>query len=77
MFSSAGRISKVYLADAGAELVGDEAAQVALAVRQAPGEPSDALAVDDPVGDDLLRLIFTVCHPVLSREARAALREMD
>jgi len=27
----------------------------------------------DDVGDDLLRLIFIACHPVLSREARAAL----
>jgi RNA polymerase sigma-70 factor (ECF subfamily) len=30
-------------------------------------------ALDDPVGDDLLRLIFTCCHPVLSTEARVAL----
>jgi RNA polymerase sigma factor (sigma-70 family) len=30
-------------------------------------------ALDDDVGDDLLRLIFTACHPVLSAEARAAL----
>lgn len=30
-------------------------------------------AIDDPVGDDLLRLIFTCCHPVLSSEARVAL----
>ena len=30
-------------------------------------------AIDDPVGDDLLRLIFIACHPVLSTEARAAL----
>ena len=29
--------------------------------------------LDDDVGDDLLRLIFTACHPVLSSEARAAL----
>ncbi len=29
--------------------------------------------LDDDVGDDLLRLIFTVCHPILSTEARAAL----
>jgi RNA polymerase sigma-70 factor (ECF subfamily) len=29
--------------------------------------------LDDDVGDDLLRLIFTCCHPVLSREARVAL----
>jgi RNA polymerase sigma factor (sigma-70 family) len=30
-------------------------------------------AIDDHVGDDLLRLIFTACHPVLSMEARVAL----
>ncbi|HZG43459.1 MAG TPA: RNA polymerase sigma factor [Longimicrobium sp.] len=30
-------------------------------------------ALDDPVGDDLLRLIFTCCHPVLATEARVAL----
>jgi RNA polymerase sigma-70 factor (ECF subfamily) len=29
--------------------------------------------LDDDVGDDLLRLIFTACHPALSSEARAAL----
>ncbi|NJC73931.1 RNA polymerase sigma factor [Planosporangium thailandense] len=30
-------------------------------------------ALDDEIGDDLLRLIFTACHPVLSTEARVAL----
>jgi RNA polymerase sigma-70 factor (ECF subfamily) len=30
-------------------------------------------ALDDDIGDDLLRLIFTACHPVLSPEARTAL----
>jgi RNA polymerase sigma factor (sigma-70 family) len=30
-------------------------------------------ALDDPVGDDLLRLVFTACHPVLSTDARVAL----
>ena len=30
-------------------------------------------AIDDPVGDDLLRLVFISCHPVLSHEARVAL----
>jgi RNA polymerase sigma factor (sigma-70 family) len=29
--------------------------------------------LDDDVGDDLLRLVFTACHPVLSTEARVAL----
>jgi RNA polymerase sigma factor (sigma-70 family) len=36
-------------------------------------EPDLAAALDDPVGDDLLRLIFVSCHPVLSTEARVAL----
>jgi RNA polymerase sigma factor (sigma-70 family) len=30
-------------------------------------------ALDDDIGDELLRLIFTACHPLLSREARIAL----
>jgi len=30
-------------------------------------------ALDDDIGDDLLRLIFTACHPVLSTEGRVAL----
>ncbi|MEO7964919.1 MAG: RNA polymerase sigma factor [Gemmatimonadaceae bacterium] len=30
-------------------------------------------ALDDDIGDDLLRLVFTSCHPVLSSEARVAL----
>ena len=30
-------------------------------------------ALDDDIGDELMRLIFTACHPSLSREARAAL----
>jgi RNA polymerase sigma-70 factor (ECF subfamily) len=38
---------------------------LALAERAAPA--------DDDVGDDLLRLLFITCHPVLSREARVAL----
>jgi RNA polymerase sigma factor (sigma-70 family) len=35
-------------------------------------QASDA-ALDDPIGDDLLRLMFTACHPALSTEARVAL----
>jgi RNA polymerase sigma-70 factor (ECF subfamily) len=35
--------------------------------------PDFETSIDDPVGDDLLRLIFTACHPVLSAEARVAL----
>ena len=35
--------------------------------------PDFDAALDDDIGDELLRLIFTACHPLLSREARAAL----
>ncbi len=35
--------------------------------------PDFDAAIDDDVGDDLLRLIFTACRPVLSSEARVAL----
>jgi predicted RNA polymerase sigma factor len=35
--------------------------------------PDPAAAIDDNVGDDLLRLVFIACHPVLSMEALAAL----
>jgi RNA polymerase sigma factor (sigma-70 family) len=35
--------------------------------------PDLEAALDDDIGDELLRLIFTACHPLLSREARAAL----
>ncbi|HEY6808667.1 MAG TPA: RNA polymerase sigma factor [Gemmatimonadales bacterium] len=35
--------------------------------------PDYAAALDDQVGDDLLSLIFTACHPVLATEARVAL----
>ncbi|TFV74351.1 RNA polymerase sigma factor [Blastococcus sp. CT_GayMR19] len=36
-------------------------------------EPDWAAALDEVVEDDLLRLVFISCHPVLSREARVAL----
>jgi RNA polymerase sigma factor (sigma-70 family) len=35
--------------------------------------PDFNASLDDDIGDDLLRLIFTACHPALSREARVAL----
>ena len=35
--------------------------------------PDLAAAMDDNIGDDMLRLVFTACHPVLSTEARVAL----
>jgi RNA polymerase sigma factor (sigma-70 family) len=44
-----------------------------LEVQQELAVPNLDAALDDPVGDDLLRLMFTACHPILSTEARAAL----
>ena len=43
--------------------------------RDLDNRPADDLdaALDDQIGDDLLRLVFTACHPVLSTEARVAL----
>src|SRR5213083_2798297 len=41
--------------------------------RQISPEHDLAAAIDDQVGDDLLSLIFTTCHPVLTTEARVAL----
>lgn len=46
-------------------------AQHAMATADFNDRVDDALS--DDVGDDLLRLIFTACHPVLSPEARSAL----
>jgi RNA polymerase sigma factor (sigma-70 family) len=44
-----------------------------LEVERQAAEPDLEAAVDDPIGDDLLGLIFTTCHPVLSTDARVAL----
>jgi RNA polymerase sigma factor (sigma-70 family) len=44
-----------------------------LEIEQALTAPDLDAALDDDVGDDLLRLMFTACHPVLSTEARVAL----
>jgi len=41
--------------------------------REQQAMPDWDSALDDDIGDELLRLIFTACHPLLSREARAAL----
>src|SRR5579864_9440353 len=49
-----------------------EIAGVLGALREEP-ERDLAAALDDDVGDDLLRLMFISCHPVLSTEARVAL----
>jgi RNA polymerase sigma-70 factor, ECF subfamily len=44
-----------------------------LGAEQERGAPDLDAALDDDVGDDLLRLVFISCHPVLSMEARVAL----
>jgi RNA polymerase sigma-70 factor (ECF subfamily) len=44
-----------------------------LAARQETTVPDVEVEVDEDLGDDLLRLMFTACHPVLSPEARVAL----
>ncbi len=41
--------------------------------QQEQAVPDLDTALDDDIGDDLLRLIFTTCHPMLSTEARVAL----
>jgi RNA polymerase sigma factor (sigma-70 family) len=41
--------------------------------REEQAMPDLDSALDDNIGDELLRLVFTACHPRLSREARAAL----
>jgi len=44
-----------------------------LETQQGAAEAELDAAMDDQIGDDLLRLIFTACHPVLATEARVAL----
>jgi RNA polymerase sigma-70 factor (ECF subfamily) len=44
-----------------------------LEAQQERAVPDLDAAIDDHVGDDLLRLVFISCHPVLSTEARLAL----
>jgi len=44
-----------------------------LEAQRALSAPDLDAALDDTVGDDLLRLVFISCHPVLSTEARVAL----
>ncbi len=52
----------------------DKHAAIALDGEEAD-DPAAAIeaAIDDDLGDELLALIFTACHPILSRDARAAL----
>lgn len=50
----------------------EELARLLEAERRSP-EPELHAALDDAIGDDVLRLIFMTCHPVLAMEARVAL----
>ena len=44
-----------------------------LEIEQETAQPDFDGALDDDIGDDLLRLVFTACHPILSTESRIAL----
>src|SRR5882724_1833588 len=44
-----------------------------LEIRQEDAVADFDAAIDDDIGDDLLRLVFTACHPILPTEARVAL----
>ena len=44
-----------------------------LEIQQELGVPEPEIDSDEDMGDDLLRLIFIACHPILSKEARLAL----
>lgn len=50
-------------------------AEIGRDLEKAPDDEVEALeaALDDDIGDELLSLIFTACHPVLAPDARAAL----
>src|SRR6266446_5485140 len=47
--------------------------ELGYALESQPKMPDFDSALDNDFGDDLLRLVFTACHPVLSPEARVAL----
>ena len=49
-----------------------DAKYAVLAAGLADAEAADRI-VDEPIGDDLLALVFLTCHPVLPRESRIAL----
>ncbi|WP_293393795.1 sigma-70 family RNA polymerase sigma factor [Nevskia sp.] len=55
------------------ERAGSLAAEIETQLRDAQEQPDADAASGETVGDDLLRLIFIACHPVLSPEARVAL----
>ena len=50
-----------------------EAVERELEHRRREERPDPEEGLDDPIGDDVLRLMLLCCHPILSREARVAL----
>lgn len=57
-----------------AEVLRRKTAEMGRELELAQAQPPDwDTALDEPVPDDLLRLVFVACHPVLRREARVAL----
>lgn len=57
-----------------AETLRRKTAELGRVAEQDQAEPPDwDTAIDEPVHDDVLRLVFVACHPVLGREARVAL----
>lgn len=59
------------------KLLARKRAEIAAEIDEEPGTDERAAALeaalDDDVGDDVLRLMFTACHPLLSTEAQVAL----
>lgn len=55
------------------ERLGDRYAQLAHDLEREQGRDDPALVVEEPIDDDLLRLVFVSCHPVLTKPSRVAL----
>jgi RNA polymerase sigma factor (sigma-70 family) len=55
------------------ERLDDRYAAIAHHLEQELGDDDPARAVQEPIGDDLLRLVFVACHPVLPQPSRVAL----
>ena len=56
-----------------AERLEEHRASLGRAAAPSAAGPEDEVVEAEPIADDLLRLVFTACHPVLGREARIAL----
>lgn len=55
------------------ERLGDRYAQLAHDLETERGADDPALVAEEPIDDDLLRLVFVSCHPVLTKPSRVAL----